>query len=103
MTPEERAARREYIDSIRVILDLERLGELIAHVATAFAVIRDVEPPDLDGQEMRDLAVSGWNYVQHMTDRAEFAHSVQGDLENLDEAAAELLAPKPQHQSEFGL
>jgi hypothetical protein len=103
MTPEERAEHQKYIDSIRIIMDLERLGELIGHVANAFAKLRDVEPPDFDGQEMRDLAVSGWQYVQHMSDRAEFANSVKGGLENLDEAASELLSPGPQHNPEFGL
>jgi hypothetical protein len=103
MTPEERAARREYIDGIRVVMDLERLGELIGAVAVRFASLRGIEPPDFDGEEMRDLAVTGWKHVQHMADRADFAKSVHSGLENIDEAAAELLAPKPQHQSEFGL
>lgn len=82
---------------IRVIMDLPRLGELIAHVAVAFAQIRGLEPPDFDGQEMKDLAVSGWRYCMHMHDRAEFAASVQADLEKL--SAPE---PQPEHRPEFG-
>jgi hypothetical protein len=102
VTPEERAARREYIDGIRIVMDLERLGELIGCVAVKFAESRGIEPPDFEGEEMRELAVAGWKHVQHMADRADFASSVQGDLENLDAAAAELLNP-PQHRTEFGL
>lgn len=96
------ASRRAQIDSIRVIMDLERLGELIGAVAAKFADLRGIEPPDFDGQEMRELAVAGWKHVQHMADRADFAKSVQGGLENLDEAASELLQ-SPQHRTEFGL
>ena len=99
---EARASKRAYIDGIRVILDLERLGELIGAVAANFAEMRGLEPPDFEGQEMRDLAVAGWKHVQHMADRADFAKSVQGGLDNLDEAASELLQ-SPQHRTEFGL
>lgn len=85
-------------DEIRVIMDLPRLGELIAAVATRFAQIREIDPPDYDGEEMRDLAISGWRHVQHMFDRAEFTSSVMKDLEQLDKVET-----GPQHRSEFDL
>lgn len=85
-------------DEVRVIMDLERIGELIAAVATRFAQIRGIDPPDYDGAEMRDLAVSGWRHIEYMDDRARFAESVTSDLEALTSAPAE-----PQHRSEFDL
>jgi hypothetical protein len=85
-------------DEIRVIMDLPRLGELIAHVAASFAAIREIDPPDFGGDEMRELAISGWRYCVHMNDRAEFARSVQSDL-----AALDAIPTEPQHRSEFGL
>jgi len=72
------------LDEIRIIMDLPRLGELIAAVAVRFAQIRDLEPPDLDGEEMRQLAIAGWKHVERMADRADFASSVRADLEELD-------------------
>lgn len=72
------------LDDIRVIMDLERLGELIASVAHAFSLIRGIEPPDFQGEEMRQLCVAGFQQVCRMYDRAEFAASVLGDLENLE-------------------
>lgn len=71
-------------DDIRIIMDLARLGELIAAVAQKFTEIRDIEPPDFDGEEMRQLAVAGWRHCVHMFDRAEFAASVTRDLETLE-------------------
>lgn len=72
------------LDDVRIILDLERLGELIAAVAHKFTLIRDIEPPDFDGEEMRELAIAGWEHVRLMGDRANFAASVLQDLEKLD-------------------
>lgn len=73
------------LDEIRIIMDLPRLGELIAAVAVRFAQIRDLEPPDLEGEEMRQLALAGWQHVERMADRADFASSVRADLEGLDQ------------------
>jgi hypothetical protein len=88
------------LDNVRIILDLERLGELIAHIAVAFAQIREVDLPDFDGEEMRQLAISGWRYCMHMSDRAQFAASVNADLAQLDEVP---FVEEPQHKPEFGL
>ncbi len=72
------------LERITVFMDLERLGELIAAVAHRMTVLRGIDPPDFDGEEMRDLAVTGWRHVCMMADRAEFTASVMGDLEKLD-------------------
>lgn len=85
-------------DDIRIIMDLARLGELIAAVAHHLTVLRGIEPPDFDGEEMRLLAVGGWKHVCLMNDRAEFTASVMKDLEQLDKVET-----APQHRSEFGL
>lgn len=76
----------EYVDldKVQIVMDLPRLGELIGAVAQKMCDLRGMEKPDFDGQEMRDLAMHGWNYVCHMHDRAEFARSVKDDLESLE-------------------
>lgn len=91
------ADERVDLDEIRVLLNLEHLGELIGYVALKFAEIRGIEPPDFEGQEMRDLSVAGWERVCHMSDRAIFTQSVQADLARLGEPTTE-----PQHRPEFG-
>lgn len=84
------------LNDIVIMLDLPRFGEVIAHVAAAFAGMRGVEEPDYEGQEMRDLAISTWRHVCFMADREEFKASVGKDLK-------ELTAPTgPQHRPEFG-
>lgn len=90
--------RPQNLDDVRVIMDLARLGELIAAVAHHLTVLRGIEPPDFDGEEMRLLAVGGWKHVCLMNDRAEFTKSVMSDLEQLDKVET-----APQHKSEFGL
>jgi hypothetical protein len=72
------------LDSIRITLDLERFGELVAHVAGAFAEIRGIDPPDFEGQEMRELAISSYRHVEYMADRSQFKRSVEFDLETLE-------------------
>lgn len=87
---------RDLINDLVIMLDLPRFGEVIAHVAAAFAEMRGVEEPDYDGQEMRELAISTWRHVCFMADREEFKASVSGDLEQLTAAQG------PQHRPEFG-
>lgn len=77
------------LDSIRVYLSLERLGELVAAVAAKFADMRGVEAPDYAGDEGRELARYGWNYVCHMSDRIEFEASVAADLAKLETSDAD--------------
>ena len=77
------ATDREQIENLVIMLDLPRFGEVIAHVAAAFAKIRDIEEPDYGGQEMRDLAISAWRHVCFMADREEFKASVDRDIEAL--------------------
>lgn len=96
---EEQNERDEYSD-IRVILDLPRLGELIAAVADAFTKIREIDPPDYNGDEMRLLAIAGWHHCQFMSDRTMFQASVAADIAALEELPT---TPEPNHQSEFGL
>lgn len=93
----------DQFDDIRIIMDLPRLGELIAAIAHKLTVIRDIEPPDFDGPEMRELAVHGWRHVCLMNDRAEFTASVMKDLELLETPGQLDPQPIPQHRSEFGL
>jgi hypothetical protein len=90
---------RTDLDNITVTMDLGRLGELIAAVATKFAEQRGIDPPDYEGQEMRDLAVAGWHHVEFMADRVKFAQSVANDLAALEEPE---VAPMPAHRPEFG-
>jgi hypothetical protein len=96
--------KRDDLDAIRIVMDLPRLGELIAHIASAFAQIRGLEPPDFDGDEMRELAVSGWQYCVHMHDRADFARSVERDLAALNDVPIDPAPeePGPEHRPEFG-
>lgn len=91
------------LDDIRVIMDLSRLGELIASVAHHLTVLRGIEPPDFDGEEMRLLAVGGWKHVCLMNDRAEFTKSVLSDLEGLPTPESVTQTSVPEHKSEFGL
>lgn len=87
---------RDLINDLVIMLDLPRFGEVIAHVAAAFAEMRGIEEPDFDGQEMRELAISTWRHVCFMADREEFKASVGKDLE-------QIAAPQgPQHRPEFG-
>lgn len=87
---------RDLLDDLVIMLDLRRFGEVIAHVAAAFAEMRGVEEPDFDGQEMRELAVSAWRHLCFMADREQFKASVNKDLE-------QIAAPTgPQHRPEFG-
>ena len=74
------------LDDIRIIMDLPRLGELTAHIAATFAQMRDVEVPDWDGEEGRAIALASWQYACFMSDRAEFARSVNSDLAALEES-----------------
>lgn len=83
--------------SIRIIMDLPRLGELIGFVAGEFARIREIEAPDYTGDEMRQLAIGGWNYVCHMNERAAFAESVLTDLAQLDS----IPTTESKHRPEF--
>lgn len=88
---------------IVIQLDLPRLGELIARVADTLCKLREIEPFDVDSEEASVLAIDGWRYVCHMTDRAEFARSVQSDLSKLDAPISD--TPKgvsPEHRPEFG-
>lgn len=89
------------LDDLIIILDLARFGEIVAHVAAAFAQIREIDEPDFEGQEMRDLAISAWRHVVFMYDRERFKVSVAKDLETI---STEPLAPQdgPQHRPEFG-
>jgi len=98
------------LDKIVITMDLPRLGELIAAIATSLCEIRDLEPVDYDGEEMRELAVAGWRYVNFMHDRAEFARSVEKDISDLDAQSDESQpcvyggeGPNgPEHKPEFG-
>ena len=87
---------RKLVDDIVIMLDLPRFGEVIAHVAAAFAEMRGIEEPDYDGQEMRELAISTWRHVCFMADREEFKASVGKDLKQLTSPQG------PQHRPEFG-
>ncbi len=91
-------------DDITVLLDLPRLGELIAHVAHTLCELREIELPDLESQEMRTLAISGWRHVCFMADRAEFAQSVEADLAALDEPVpqVDVTSRGVTHRPEFG-
>lgn len=92
------------LDKIVITMDLPRLGELIAAVAAEMCEIRDLEPVDYDGDEMKKLAVAGWQYVCFMHDRADFAKSVQNDLDALNEPVTGGESPNgPEHKTEFGL
>jgi hypothetical protein len=86
------------LSDVRVIMDLERLGELIACVALRLTQLRGIEPPNFDGDEMRDLAITGWRQVEFMADREDFKQSIFSDLENLDKVPADA----PAHRPEFG-
>lgn len=84
------------LDSTIIMLDLPRFGEVIAHVAAKFAEMREIEEPDFEGQEMRDLAISTWRHLCFMADREMFKASVSKDIE-------QIAAPTgPQHKPEFG-
>jgi hypothetical protein len=90
-------------ESIRIILSLDRLGELVAAVAAKLCAVRGIEPPDFDGEEMRQVSVYAWQHCLFMGDREQFMASVKADLENLDDLPT---APKPEgweHKPEFGL
>jgi hypothetical protein len=94
------------VDQIRVIMDLSRLGELIAAIATKFALIREIDPPDYDGEEMKELALYGWQHCLYMSDRSAFAESVKTDLEMLELLGTQprdSQDSEPQHRPEFGL
>lgn len=89
-------ADRDLLDNLVIMVDLPRFGEVIAHVASAFAEMRGIEQPDFEGQEMRELAISAWRHLCYMVDREDFKASVGKDLE-------QLVAPQgPQHKPEFG-
>lgn len=86
----------DLLSDLAIMLDLPRFGEVIAHVAAAFAEMRGIEEPDFNGQEMCELAISTWRHVCFMADREEFKASVGKDLERIT-------APQgPQHRPEFG-
>ena len=87
---------RKLVDDIVIMLDLPRFGEVIAHVAAAFAEMRGIEEPDFSGQEMRDLAVSTWRHVCFMADREDFKATAAKEIEKLTSPAA------PEHKPEFG-
>jgi len=87
---------RKLVDDIVIMLDLPRFGEVIAHVAAAFAEMRGVEEPDYEGQEMRDLALSTWRHLCYMADREEFKATATKEIEELTAPAG------PQHRPEFG-
>lgn len=101
----------EKLDDLRVVLSLEKLGELIAHVSHQFAAQRGIEPPALDGEEMRALAIGGWKHVMHMADREHFVASIEHDLAALEQNPFSPLptppprstGPAPEHRPEFGL
>lgn len=110
----------EKLDDIRIVLALPKLGELIAHVAHQFAALRGIDPPALDGEEMRALAIGGWKHVMHMADREHFVASIEQDLAALEQNPFPLVEyqasspqirdippdprpPEPEHKSEFGL
>lgn len=87
---------RDLINDLVIMLDLPRFGEVIAHVAAAFAEMRGIEKPDYDGQEMRELAISAWRHVCYMVDREDFKATAVREIE-------QLTAPQgPQHRPEFG-
>ena len=89
------------LDDIRVVLSLDRLGELIAYVAKQLTEQRGLEPPDFEGEEMRSIAIGGWKYVMHMADREVFKASIASDLAALE---ANPFPPLPRiDRSEFGL
>jgi hypothetical protein len=90
------ATDRDLLNDLVIMLDLPRFGEVIAHVAAAFAEMRGIEEPDFDGQEMRELAISTWRHVCFMADREQFKASVGKDLEALTASQG------PQHRPEFG-
>lgn len=87
---------RDYLDGIVIMLDLPRFGEVVAHVAAAFADMREIEEPDYEGQEMRNLALSAWQHLCFMADREKFKASVNDDLEQLTSSTG------PQHRPEYG-
>jgi len=82
-------------------------------VAACFAQLRDLDPPDFSGEEMRSLAIGGWKHVMHMADREVFKASIASDLAALEEnpfpPAGDIPPiprpepPAPEHRSEFGL
>jgi hypothetical protein len=90
------------LDDLRIMLDLPRLGELIAAIAHRLTVIRGIEPPDYDGEEMRELAVAGWQHVALMADRVDFQNSVLADLEQITQEGVTQKSVS-EHKTEFGL
>lgn len=93
--PEDEVIDPERLDDIRIVLNLAHLGELIAHIATHMTVLREIDPPNYDGEEMKTLAISGWQYCVHMADREHFKASVEGDLEKLDEMLSTMPSTPP--------
>jgi hypothetical protein len=96
----------EKLDDLRVVLSLDKLGELIAHVAIQLTRQRGIEPPDVQSEEMRSLCVGGWKYIMHMADRENFRASIESDLAALDVnpfLPREDETDGPEHKSEFGL
>jgi hypothetical protein len=94
------------LDAIRVILSLERLGELIAHVAFQLAALRGLEPPDVNGEEMKALAIGGWQHCMQMADVEHFKATLERDLANLEATPPPTPPPPPptwEHKTEFGL
>lgn len=87
---------RDLINDLVIMLDLPRFGEVIAHVAAAFAEMRGIEEPDFDGQEMRELAISTWRHVCFMADREEFKAAAAREIEQITSPQG------PQHRPEFG-
>lgn len=75
------ADRDDLIDNLAIMLDLPRFGEVIAHVAFAFAATREMKPPT--DEELRELAISTWKHVCFMADREEFKASASRDIEQL--------------------
>lgn len=82
------------LDSLVILLDLPRFGEVIAHVAAAFAKLRDIEEPDYSGDEMRELAISTWRHLCFMADREEFKATAEKEIEQLTAPVG------PQHKPE---
>lgn len=88
----------EDLDSLRILLSLPRLGELVARVAARLTDMRNIEPPDFDGEEMRELAIDAFRYCLHMNERQILVDSFMSDLDSLPMAEES----RPAHRPEFG-
>lgn len=98
----EPAEERVGPDDIRIVLSINRLGELIGGVCEKFCQERGIEPPEYgesvdDDSEMKRVSVYAWKYVLFMHDRENFVDDVERDLARL------LEEPAPEHRSEFDL